>query len=111
MVLMYTKGARSGELRVVPLQYYPVADDGIVVIASNNGHTRHPAWYYNLKAHPQIDVLVGRERRRVCAREVDGARRALLWPKIVAINPQATAYASRAGREIPVLILRTLQPS
>jgi len=110
MVLMYTIGARSGQLRAVPLQYYPVTDDGIVVIASNNGHAKHPAWYYNLKAHPEIDVLVGRERRRVCAQEVDGARRALLWPKIVAINPQASVYSGRAAREIPVVLLRTPRP-
>jgi len=111
MVLLYTLGARSGEVRPVPLQYYPVTHDGIVVIASNNGQPRHPAWYHNVKAHPEIEVLVGRERRRVLAQEVHGAARALLWPQIVALNPEASVYARRSGRDIPVILLRTREPS
>src|SRR5580704_6942377 len=97
MALMYTIGARTGQVRPVPLQYYPAGSDGILVLASNNGLPKAPAWYHNLKAHPDIDILVGRQRRRVHAEEVGPERRAELWPAMRRQNPAIDGYAARAG--------------
>jgi deazaflavin-dependent oxidoreductase (nitroreductase family) len=110
MVLMYTRGARTGLPRLVPLQYYPVDPAGILVLASNNGQPRPPAWYHNLKACPEIDILVGRERRRVRAEEISAERKAELWPEMRRRNPAIDAYAARSGRDLPVILLRTLRP-
>ena len=67
MVLMHTIGAKSGELRDVTVQYYPLHDAGVLVIPSNNGQPKPPAWWFNLKAHPDIAIQLGREHRRVKA--------------------------------------------
>jgi deazaflavin-dependent oxidoreductase (nitroreductase family) len=109
MALMYTIGAKSGEVRMIPLQCYPVEPEGVLVLASNNGQPRHPSWYYNLKAHPELDALVGRDRRRVRAEELHAERRALEWPRMLEQNPAIEDYKARAGgREIPIFLLRTL---
>ena len=108
MVLMYTIGAKSGLTRMIPLQYYPGGDEGILVLASNNGQTKAPAWYHNLKAHPDIEILVGRQRRRVHAEELPPERRAEVWPAMHKQNPQIETYAAKAGRVIPIMLLRTV---
>jgi len=109
MALMYTIGAKTGQVRMIPLQCYPVEPEGVLVLASNNGQPRHPGWYYNLKTHPEIDVLVGHERRRVRAEELGAERRATEWPKMLRQNRSIEDYKARAGgRELPIFLLRTL---
>jgi deazaflavin-dependent oxidoreductase (nitroreductase family) len=109
MVLMYTIGAKSGVTRMVPLQYYPAEPEGILVLASNNGQPKAPAWYHNLKAHPELDIRVGRDKRRVLAEEVGPERRAEFWPGMSKQNPAIERYAARAGRVLPIMLLRTLK--
>lgn len=109
MALMYTIGAKTGRVRMVPVQCYPVEPEGVLVLASNNGQSRLPGWYYNLKAHPEIDALVGRERRRVRAEELGAERRATEWPEMLKQNRSIEDYKARArGRELPIFLLRTL---
>jgi deazaflavin-dependent oxidoreductase (nitroreductase family) len=109
MALMYTIGAKTGQMRMVPLQCYPVEPEGVLVLASNNGQPKHPGWYYNLKAHPEIDALVDREKRRVRAEELSAERRAIEWPKMLEQNSAIDKYKARAGgRELPIFLLRTL---
>jgi deazaflavin-dependent oxidoreductase (nitroreductase family) len=108
MVLMYTIGAKTGLTRMIPLQYYPAGPEGILVLASNNGQAKAPAWYHNLKAHPDIEILVGRQRRRVHAEELSPERRAEVWPEMRRQNSQIDGYAASAGRIIPVMLLRTV---
>jgi deazaflavin-dependent oxidoreductase (nitroreductase family) len=109
MVLMYTIGAKSGLSRVVPLQYYPAEPEGILVLASNNGQTKAPGWYHNLKAHPEIDIRVGRQMRRVRAEELGAERRPEVWPAMRKQNPAVETYAAKAGRVLPIMLLRTLK--
>lgn len=108
MVLMYTIGAKTGLTRMIPLQYYPMEPEGILVLASNNGQPKAPAWYHNLRAHPDIEILAGRQRRRVHAEELSPERRAEVWPEMRRQNSQIEAYAAKAGRIIPVMLLRTV---
>jgi deazaflavin-dependent oxidoreductase (nitroreductase family) len=110
MALMYTIGAKTGQVRMIPLQCYPVEPEGVLVLASNNGQSRLPGWYYNLKAHPEIDALVGSERRRVRAEELGPERHATEWLEMLKQNRSIEDYKARAGdRELPIFILRTLK--
>ena len=109
MVLMYTIGSKTGLERRVPLQYYPAEPEGIMVLASNNGQPKAPGWYYNLKAHPDIEIVVGRQKRRVHAEELSPERRAEVWPEMRRRNSAIDKYAAKAGRILPIMLLRTVK--
>lgn len=104
VVTVTTIGAKSGRPRSVPLVAVPDGDR-LILIASNWGQAKHPAWYYNVKAHPDVTVTAGGETRRYVAREVMGEERAACWARAVAVYPGYEGYAARAGREIPVVVV------
>jgi F420H(2)-dependent quinone reductase len=105
MLLLRTVGRRSGQSRTSALLY--VRDgDAYVVIASKGGDPRHPGWFHNLSASPEVEIQVGRERLPVRARVAEGEERTRLWAKADAVNKgQYTTYQSRTSREIPVVVL------
>jgi deazaflavin-dependent oxidoreductase (nitroreductase family) len=104
MLLLDHTGARSGRRRTTPLVY--VTDgDTLFIIASKGGHPRHPAWFHNLRAHPDTTVQIGSERRRVHARVATPQERQRLWPKAVQAYGGYRGYQERTPREIPVVIL------
>ncbi len=105
LMLVHHIGARSGIERVVPLAYLPQPDGKFVIIASDGGSPRHPAWYYNLKANPKIRVEVGMQTFLVVAEEADNAARSALWPTIVDQAPAAGKFQEMTTRTIPVFIL------
>lgn len=105
MLLLHHIGARSGIERVTPLAYSHRPDGSIAVIASNGGSPTHPAWYHNLKAHPQVTVEMDTRTFVAQATELDGAARADLWPELVAEAPTAGTHQARTTRRIPVFIL------
>jgi deazaflavin-dependent oxidoreductase (nitroreductase family) len=105
MLLLDHVGAKSGTKRTSPLLYVRDGDD-LVIVASKGGYPKNPAWFYNLKAHPDTTVQVGREKRRVRARVANAEERVRLWPKAVAAYPGYRDYQERSkGREIPLVIL------
>jgi deazaflavin-dependent oxidoreductase (nitroreductase family) len=106
ILLLHHTGARSGRERVSPLIYLPDGDD-LVIVASKGGVDRHPAWFHNLRAHPDTAVDVPREgRRSVRARVItDEAERARLWPLLDAIYPPYADYRGYTSREIPLVVL------
>jgi deazaflavin-dependent oxidoreductase (nitroreductase family) len=97
-------GAKSAQLRTTPLVYMPVGDD-FLIVASKGGYPRHPGWLHNLRAHPETEVQIGRERVRVRAREADAEERHRLWPEAGAYNPHWARYRTRTSREIPLVLL------
>src|SRR4051794_17004391 len=105
IVLLHHIGARSGLERVVPLAYVPHTDGRFLIIASDGGSYRHPAWFHNLKAHPRITVEIGAETFRVVAEELDTAERSALWPTIVEQAPSADEFQRMTARTIPVFML------
>jgi deazaflavin-dependent oxidoreductase (nitroreductase family) len=105
MLLLTTRGRRSGELRTTPLSYLGDGDD-VVIVASNNGGDRDPAWWSNLEADPAAEVQMGAERYAVRAQRAEGEERDRLWPLLVAYNPPYATYAERTSRPIPVVVLR-----
>jgi deazaflavin-dependent oxidoreductase (nitroreductase family) len=105
VVMLTTTGARSGQPRTVPVLGIPV-DGGVAIIASNFGQRRHPAWYHNLRAHPDAQIVVEGVRRRVRAVEAEGARRAAIWQEGLRVYPGFGQYERRAShRDITVFVL------
>ncbi len=105
MLLLTTTGRKSGEPRTTPLSYLRDGDDCIVV-ASNNGADRHPAWWLNLEASPKAQIKVGREFWSVDALVANAEEYARLWPLLLDYNPQYAGYKARTDRNIPAVILR-----
>lgn len=107
MLLLETRGRKSGRLRTTPLLY--VGDgDAWVVVASNMGDARFPAWWHNLRAMPEAAVRVGRRHVRVKARRASEQEEERLWPRLEAVWPSYADYRGRAGREIPIVLLEPL---
>lgn len=104
MLLLDHVGARSGKRRTTPLVYLRDGED-VVVVASKGGSPRHPAWFHNLRAHPETTVQVGSRRRPVTARVATPAERSRLWPKVVALYRGYEGYQRRTKRQIPLVIL------
>jgi deazaflavin-dependent oxidoreductase (nitroreductase family) len=104
-------GARSGRQSKTPLLYFTDGDDAIVV-ASNYGRAKNPAWYYNVKANPEVTVSAAGRDCRYRAEVVDDAERARLWPKVVQFAEVYADYVKRAdGRTIQVVRLVPLEPA
>jgi deazaflavin-dependent oxidoreductase (nitroreductase family) len=113
VVMLTTIGAKSGRRRTMPVVGLPDGDD-LVVIASNFGQARHPAWYHNLRADPAATVVADGVSRAMRAREVHGAERERLWQLAVEIHPGWILYerrATAAQRRIPVLVLSPVTES
>jgi F420H(2)-dependent quinone reductase len=106
VLLLHHVGRKSGQERVAPLLYLPDGDD-LVIVASYGGAPKSPAWFHNLRAHPETLVEVGREQRAVTAREATAAERERLWPALVELYPAYGDYQARTEREIPLVVLST----
>lgn len=104
VLLLTTRGRKSGQLRTAPVVYLRDGDR-LVVIGSNIGTERHPAWSWNLKADPDAEVEVGRESRRVRARMAEGEERTDLWRRHVHQYSGFDDYAKRTDRDIAVFVL------
>jgi deazaflavin-dependent oxidoreductase (nitroreductase family) len=106
MVVLTSIGARSGERREIPLLYFTDGDD-VILIASNYGGDRHPAWYHNLVATPECELHTGAQGGRFVAHEVDGQDRDRLYR--LAVDRLAKVFSlheQRSGtRTIPVMRL------
>ena len=104
VIVLTSVGAKSGKLRKNALMR--VEHDGeYAVVASLGGSPRHPVWYYNVVANPQVELQDGATRRDYTAREVTGAEKALWWERAVAAYPDYAAYQRRTERQIPVFVL------
>jgi deazaflavin-dependent oxidoreductase (nitroreductase family) len=108
VLLLTTTGRRSGRSWTVPLLYQPDGDRW-VIIASNGGSARHPAWWLNLRAQPDASVQIGRETVPVTAVEVTGAERDSLWRRMADMYRGYDRYAQQTTRTIPVVVLQKLR--
>ena len=107
VLILLTKGRKSGEPRSSPLLYFQFEESGdLIVVASNYGQNRHPAWYLNVAADPKVSVETRGERFAAEAHIAQGQERAALYDKVVAANPRFATYRASTRREIPVVALR-----
>ncbi|ALE84635.1 nitroreductase/quinone reductase family protein [Pseudonocardia sp. HH130629-09] len=106
VVELTTRGRRSGEPRTVLLTAPLHGDGKYVVVASRGGDDRHPAWFLNLRADPDVEVAVqGGPRVPMRARIADPAERATLWPQVTERYRNYAGYQRSTSREIPLVHL------
>ena len=106
-LLLTTTGRKTGRARIHTLAYMKNGED-LVIVASNNGGDKHPVWYLNLCATPQVYVQFGRQKGAFLARTASPEERHDLWPKLVAYHPPYEHHQEQTRREIPVVILTPL---
>ena len=106
VLILVTRGRKSGRLRSSPLMYFQFEESGdLVVVASNYGQDRHPAWYLNIAADPSVSVEISGERFAAEARITQGEERTELFDKVAAANSRFAAYGAGTDRHIPVVAL------
>ena len=104
LLLLHTKGAKSGLERVNPMMYF-MDGDRYVVIASKGGADMHPDWYHNLVTNPNVSVEVGTEQFSAIATVATEAERTHLYEKMESISRSFTEYKHKTSRVIPVITL------
>jgi deazaflavin-dependent oxidoreductase (nitroreductase family) len=105
VLMLTTTGRKSGQARTTMLTS-PLQDgDTIVLVASKGGDDRNPAWFLNLRDHPQVQVTMGGTTRPMSARVADVDEKAVLWPRIVADHDNYAGYQRKTDRDIPVVVL------
>jgi deazaflavin-dependent oxidoreductase (nitroreductase family) len=109
ILLLHTRGAKSGQARQTPLLYTPHGT-GFIVVASKAGAAHNPAWYHNVLAHPDaLAVDVDGARIPVRARVAEEPERSELWQRVNDNYNGYETYAHRAGdRVIPVVVLEPI---
>jgi deazaflavin-dependent oxidoreductase (nitroreductase family) len=104
LLLLHHTGARSGQERINPVAYQRDGDR-YVIFASKAGAPTNPAWYHNLKAHPQASIEVGEDRLEVKVDEAQGEERERLFTAQAERSPQFAEYQRKTDRLIPVMVL------
>ncbi|MGW1376806.1 nitroreductase family deazaflavin-dependent oxidoreductase [Streptomyces sp. NPDC002446] len=104
VVLLTTRGAKSGRIRKTPLMR--VEHEGTyAAVASLGGAPRHPVWYHNVVADPRVELQDGPVRQDMTAREVTGEEKSLWWERAVRAYPDYADYQQKTDRVIPVFVL------
>ncbi|MCP9212582.1 nitroreductase family deazaflavin-dependent oxidoreductase [Streptomyces cucumeris] len=104
VVLLTTRGAKSGKIRKTPLMR--VEHDGhYAIVASLGGAPEHPVWYHNVVADPRVELRDGPVRQDMTAREVTGDEKARWWERAVQAYPDYADYQRKTDRQIPVFVL------
>ena len=105
VLVLTTRGRRTGRTRTVLVQYFPDGDD-FVLVAANSGMPSPPGWYFNLEADPRARVEAWGRTYWTEAEEMSPEEAAAFWPRVLEIAPDYERYPRRAGRPIPLIRLR-----
>ena len=107
LLLLHSKGARSGQTRINPLAY--VAEgDRFIVFASKAGAPTNPDWYHNLIANPEVTIEVGAETLPARATILEGEERDRMWARVVELMPGFGDYEKKTDRTIPAIALERI---
>jgi deazaflavin-dependent oxidoreductase (nitroreductase family) len=102
-----TTGRKSGQPRTVMLTSPVQEGDAIVIVASRGGDDHHPAWFLNLRDHPDVEVaFAGNPRQSMRAQVATPEERAALWPRVAAGYKGYASYQTKTDREIPLVLLK-----
>jgi deazaflavin-dependent oxidoreductase (nitroreductase family) len=104
IILLTTIGAKSGKIRKTPLMRVEHGGE-YAIVASLGGAPKNPVWYYNIKAHPQVELQDGADTKDYEAREVFGDEKAAWWERAVEAWPDYAEYQTKTDRQIPVFVL------
>ena len=105
VLLLTTTGRKTGKQHTTPLGYFE-HEGRYVVIGSNAGADTHPAWFHNLKSHPQVTLQIRDQKLEAVAEVADPELRRQLWAKLISLSPGYQDYQQRTRREIPIVLLR-----
>lgn len=104
VAILTTKGRKSGQPRSTPLIYQPYGD-AYLVVASKGGADKHPSWYLNLQANPEVEFQIKGDRFKARARTATPGERPDMWRTMTATWPAYDEYATKTDREIPVVVI------
>ena len=104
ILLLFTKGRKSGEERSHALIFRPFGD-AYTVVASKGGSDQPPAWFLNLQADPDVEVQIKGERFHATARVATAEEKPAMWASMTEAWPDYDSYQKRTSREIPVVVL------
>ncbi len=104
-----TVGSKSGNEHTTPLGYFADGKNAWLIVASNGGAAKHPAWYHNMAKNPdKIWIQIGKEKHKVHAESLTGVEREKEWKRVVAESPNYDAYTKQTDREIPLIRLKAV---
>ena len=109
LLLLHTRGAKTGEERINPLAYLEL-DGRLYVFGSNGGRDSHPGWYFNVQADPNVVVEVGTHESAATALVLEGDERDRVYAEQVRRQPAFKTYEEQVSRTIPVVALVLSQP-
>jgi deazaflavin-dependent oxidoreductase (nitroreductase family) len=104
ILLLFTKGRKSGQQRSNALIFQPWGD-AYLVVASKGGADEAPAWFLNLEADPEVEVQVKADRFRARARAASAQEKPAMWAEMTKAWPDYDNYQRKTSREIPVVVL------
>jgi proline iminopeptidase len=105
ILILTTKGRKSGDERLAPLIYGMATDKDPMIVASKGGAPAHPAWYLNLREQPDVQVQIRGDKFAARARDATPEERPELWKQMAEIWPPYDEYQQKTDREIPIVIL------
>lgn len=105
VVMLTTKGRKSGQPRTSMLTSPVREGDKVVIVASKGGDPKHPMWFLNLQANPDVEATYDGKKRNMHARVASPEERERLWPQVVAGYKGYGQYQTKTTREIPLVIL------
>ena len=100
-----TVGRKSGQRRSTMLTSPLVEGDNVVLVASFGGDDRNPAWFGNLAANPDVEVVMNGSNRKMRARVAEGVERTRMWEELTAKHANYAGYQRKTSRQIPVVVL------
>jgi len=101
--LLTTTGRKTGRPRTAPLLFLEDGDK-VVLVASQGGLPKHPLWFRNIQANPEVTVQIRSRVRTMRARVATDEERAVYWPRLTAMYPDFDNYQSWTDRVIPVVV-------
>jgi deazaflavin-dependent oxidoreductase (nitroreductase family) len=109
ILILFTKGRKSGKERSHALIFREHGDDYLIV-ASKGGADKPPVWFRNLVADPNVEVQIKDDRFRATARVADPAEKPEMWSKMTDVWPAYDDYQKKTSRDIPVVVLHRAEP-
>jgi deazaflavin-dependent oxidoreductase (nitroreductase family) len=100
-----TIGRKSGQRRATMLTSPLLEGDNVILVASNGGDDRHPMWYSNIVANPDVEVVMDGSTRTMRARVAENGERTRLWEALTAKHANYAGYQRKTARQIPVVVL------
>ena len=108
VLLLTTTGRKSGQERTTPLIYGRSGDD-VLLVASNGGNPKHPPWYLNLKANPEVEVQIKADVFKARARDATPEEKPEMWQTMLGHWQYYDRYQEMTEREIPVVVLERVE--